>query len=549
MSSLTFYSLGGIGDVTKNLYVYETDKDLIIVDCGIGFPDSNMLGIDLVLPDISSLLEKRNKIRGIVLTHAHEDHIGALPYIWPKLKVPIYGTELTAAFVENKMRDFSLNCRVNIVDYRQPFCLGDFLLEYLRINHSVPNAANILITTSAGTFYHGSDYKFDLTPLDGKTTDFGRIAQAGEKGVLCLMSDCLRSEKEGITLSEKVVEEQLLKEIDNCHGKFIVTAHSSDIYRWQMVVNVARKKQRKLVFAGRSVEQAVQIGRKLGYIDIDETMILDPKKVKTYPAKFVCVLAAGSQGQPYSAIARIANNEHQDIKIKPGDMVVFSADPIPGNENAVHETIDALTKLGANVSYSEVDDDLHVSGHAASYEMKLLMSLTKPKYIVPIGGTYRQMKRYQQLANSLGFADEQVLLLDTGQQVIFQDQKVTLGKKIELKNILIDGLGIGDVSSIVLRDRQQLSQDGVVVAVLSVKASSGELVGMPDILSRGFVFMKDSETLIRETQNIIVGSVGKERGRVYDWGYLRKKIETNLANFFYKKTQRRPMILSVIVEV
>lgn len=548
-NELTFYSLGGIGDVTKNMYVYETPKDMIIVDCGIGFPDENMPGVDLVLPDISAVLEKKEKLRGIMVTHAHEDHLGALPYLWPKLNVPIFSTKLTAAFIEYKLTDNSLKAPIFIKEYREKFTLGDFEMEFVRINHSVPNAANLYIKTPAGNFYHGSDFKFDLTPLDDKTADFGRIATIGEEGVTCLMSDSLRSEKEGFTLSEKTIEVQLEKEIEKCSGKFIVTAHSSDLYRWQMVVNVAKRNQRKLFLVGRSVEQAINIGRKFGYLDIDDHMILDTKAMKNYPPRFVCVLAAGSQGQPFSAMSRIANGEHQHVKIKSGDTVVFSADPIPGNENLVHGCIDSLTKLGATVFYSEVDDALHVSGHAASGEMMLLMALIKPRFLIPIGGTFRHMKRYADLALKMGYQKEDVLLLETGQKVIFNNKKYTLGKKIELKNILIDGLGIGDIGNIVLRDRQQMSSDGIVIAILPIETSSGTIFGQPEIISRGFVYMKESDKLIREAQDIIRNSLSKNQGRISDWSFLRTNVESRLTKFLFDKTARRPMVLSVIVEV
>lgn len=549
MDGVTFCSLGGIGDVTKNLYIYETEKDLIVVDCGVGFPDPTMLGVDLVLPDISYLLAHKEKIRGIVITHAHEDHIGALPYLWPQLHVPIYATKLASAFIENKFRDFSLNTRVNTVNTGVKINLGVFGITFVHVNHSVPDSANLIIDSPEGIFYHGSDYKFDLTPLDGQLSDFGKIAAAGEKGVLCLLSDSLRSERPGYTLSERIVEAQLENEIENCPGKFIVTAHSSDIYRWQMVINVANKHQRKIVLAGRSVEQAVLIARKLGYLDLDERMIMEFKIAKNYPGRDICVLAAGSQGQPESALARIANNDNKYLKIKSGDVVVFSADPIPGNENAVHTMIDTLTKLGARVSYSEVEDDLHVSGHAAQQEMMMLMALTKPKYLIPIGGTYRQMKKYSLLAQSMGHPVENVFLLETGQQVIFSNKRVVLGKKIELRNVLIDGLGIGDVGNVVLKDRRQMSKDGVVIAIVSIEASTGQIMGTPEILSRGFVYMKESEELIKNAQKEVEKSVSRQNGRIMDWQFIRKRIENNLAKFLYEQTARRPMILSVIVEV
>ncbi|MBI3385104.1 ribonuclease J [Candidatus Gottesmanbacteria bacterium] len=549
MEELFFYSLGGIGDVNKSLYVYETEKDLIIVDCGVGFPDTTMLGVDLLIPDISYLLTKKHKIRGIILTHAHEDHIGALPYLWGDLRAPLFATKLTAGFIANKFRDFSLSAPIKVINPGEKITLGDFTVDFVRVNHSVPDATHLIINTPYGKIYHGSDFKFDLTPLDGKVSDFGKIASAGDEGILCLMSDCLRSERSGYTLSERIIEEQLDKEISLCQGKFMVTALSSDIYRWQMVINVAKKHHRKVVPVGRSVEQAIVTARRLGYLNIEQNTLLDSKQIKSFPAEHLCILISGSQGQAGSALNRVANNDHQHVKIREGDVVVVSADPIPGNENAVHIMIDALTKLGASVSYSEVDDDLHVSGHAASQELMLLMALTKPKFLIPIGGTYRQMKRYLKLAEAMGHKKENVFLLESGQQVIFKEQKATLGHKIELKNVLIDGLGVGDVENIVLRDRQQMAKDGVVIVVVSIASATGNLTAQPEVLFRGFIHMKESEKLINESKHLVKEAIKGHFGKILDWQFIRKKIESTLGKFFWDQTARHPMVLSVIIEV
>lgn len=548
MSTVSFVSLGGIGDVTKNIYVYETEKDLIVVDCGVGFPDDNMLGVDLVLPDISYLRKQKNKLRAIFITHAHEDHIGALPYLWPDLGCPIYGTKFAAHFIQNKFRDFSLHPKINIVE-NETISTGDFKVSYVHVNHSVPDSANLVIETPLGIFYHGSDFKYDWTPLDGKYTEVGKITDASKKGVLCLLSDCLGSEREGYTLSERVVEQQLEKEIDNCSGKFIVTAHSSDIYRWQMVINVAKKTQRKIALLGRSVEQAIDIAHRLHYLNLPEEMLIDQREIKKYPGRSVCILAAGSQGQPESALTRIANEDHTHVRIEEGDLVVFSADPIPGNENMVHGVIDQLTKLGATVSYSEITDQLHVSGHASQEELYMLMGLTRPKYFIPIGGTFRQMKKYSEMTEKLGYHKNKTFLLETGQKVIFSQNGASLGEKIDLQNVLIDGLGVGDVGHIVLRDRQQLAKDGVVVVIIPVAVSSGKLSGETDIISRGFVYMKDSEILMKDAKRVVQKILDKNHSKVFDWQFLRKKIEKSLSEFFYKETARRPMVLPMIVEV
>ncbi len=549
MSKIKIISLGGIGDVTKNMYVYETEKDILVVDCGVGFPDETMLGVDLIIPDISYLEKNKQKIRGLVLTHGHEDHIGALPYLWPALKVPVYATQLTAALAENKMKDAKINCHVNVVSYEQKVSLGDFNVQFVRISHSVPDAANLFISSPAGNFFHASDFKFDWTPLDGKFPEVDKIALAGKTGITCLLSDCLRSEKEGYTLSEKNIESQLEEEIRNCTGKFIVTAHSSDIFRWQLVVNVSRRHNRKIAILGRSVDQAVDISSKLGYLKGLEGLLIDSHKIKHFPPESLCLLISGSQGQPDSALARFANNEHQLTKVTPGDVVVFSADPIPGNENSVHNAIDNLTKLGARVSYSEVTDNLHVSGHAAAEELKLMMALTKPKYLLPIGGTFRQMKKYGELAQEMGWSKQNIILTEPGQPVTFSDGRFSLEKKIELENVLVDGLGVGDVGSVVLRDRQKMSKDGMVMVLVTIEASTGKIVAAPDIISRGFVYMRESADLINQAKKVVLHTLSQHQGKISDWPFVRKKVEISLEEFFYKQTYRRPMILPLVVEV
>lgn len=549
MNKIKIISLGGVGDVTKNMYVYENEKDILLVDCGVGFPDETMLGVDLIIPDISYLLANKHKIRGLVLTHGHEDHIGALPYIWPKLKVPIYATRLTAALAENKLKDADINVHIQVVPYGQVVNLSDFKVQFIRISHSVPDAANLFIKTPAGNYFHASDFKFDWTPLDGKFPQVDQIALAGKEGITCLLSDCLRSEKEGYTLSESTIESQFEDKIRNCRGKFIVTAHSSDIFRWELVVNVARRHNRKIAILGRSVDQALDISHKLGYLKGLESLLIDSRKIKNYPEQSLCLMIAGSQGQPDSALARLANSEHALTKIAPGDVVVFSADPIPGNESAVHNAIDNLTKLGADVAYSEVTDNLHVSGHAAAEELKLMMALTRPKFLLPIGGTFRQMKKYSQLAEEMGWAKQNVILTEAGRPVSFSKDGFNLEKKLNLENVLVDGLGVGDVGNIVLRDRQKMGEDGIVLVLVSLESSSGKVIGEPDIISRGFVYMKESRELVDQAKKVVLETLGRHKGEITDWNFERKKVESALENFFYKKTNRRPMILPFVVEV
>lgn len=549
MRKTKIISLGGIGDVTKNMYIYETENDILVVDAGVGFPDETMLGVDLIIPDISYLVKNRHKIRGLVLTHGHEDHIGALPYLWPSLKVPIYGTRLTAALAENKLREAKINTHINVVSYEQKISLGDFGVSFIRVSHSVPDAANLFISSPAGNFFHASDFKFDWTPLDGKFPEVAKIALAGNLGIICLLSDCLRSERQGYTLSESTIESQFEEELRNCTGKFIVTAHSSDIFRWQLVVNVARRHNRKIAILGRSVDQAVDISHKLGYLKGLDGLLIENRKIKNFSPSSLCLLISGSQGQPDSALARFANNEHPLAKVTPGDVVVFSADPIPGNENAVHKAIDNLTRLGARVAYSEVTDSLHVSGHAAAEELKLMMALTRPKYLLPIGGTYRQMKKYADLAQEMGWPKTSVLLAETGQPMVFSNDSFNFEKKIELENVLVDGLGVGDVGNIVLRDRQKMSKDGVVMVLVTIEASSGKIIGEPDIISRGFVYVKESNELMEKAKRVVLETLSQHKGKISDWPFIRKKVEIALEGFFYNQTFRRPMVLPLVVEV
>lgn len=547
---LKIIPIGGVGDVTKNLYVYEYGNDIIVVDCGIGFPQEEMLGVDFVIPDITYLRQNRDKIRAIILTHGHDDHVGALPYILPEINVPIYGSRLTVALAEVKLKEANINYKANVVDLKQTIRIGAFLIEFVHVTHSIPDATNLIIKTPVGTIYHGSDFKFDWTPIDGQPTEAGKIALAGQNGIVCLLSDCLGSERPGYTLSEQIIEETFEQEIRNCTGKFIVTTQSSNISRLNQAIKVALRHNRKICFVGRSLDQNMEVATRLGYVQFPQNAVIKVEEIKKYPDQTLCLLVAGSQGQASSALSRIANNAHKQIKIKPNDVIVISSDPIPGNENAVHTLIDALTKQGAKVSYSEVLDNLHVSGHASQNDLMLLIGLTKAKYLFPIGGTYRHMKQYSLLAKMLGYDDNHILLVDDGQVIEFDPiGKVHLGEMLEIKNVLVDGLGVGDVSNIVLRDRKVLSEEGIVIVIVPLEGDSGKLSGEADIISRGFVYMKQSGELISKAKLVVKDCLQKQRGRIVDWQYVRRHIQDSLEEFLYKETKRRPMILPVIVEV
>ncbi len=547
-----FIPLGGIGDVTKNMYIYEYtagsgETEILVVDCGVGFPDSYMYGVDLVIPDASYLYDKINKIKGIVLTHGHEDHIAALPYIWPRLKAPIFATKLTAALARVRLEEANINAPITVWDRDKRLQRGSFNIEFVHMTHSIPDANNLIIRTPAGNFYHGSDFKFDWTPVDGDVSQTGKIVAVAQEGVVALATDCLGSDREGYTLSERVIEGGFEKAISKCKGKFIVTTQSSNISRIQQAINVAVRNGRRICLLGRSIIQNTEVAQKLKYLKIPYNRFISEKEVQKVPAKEVCLIVAGSQGQVESALSRIASSDHKFVNITAGDMVVFSADPIPGNEEAVHSLIDALVDLKAEVSYSEVLDDLHVSGHGSQNDLMLLLSLVKPQFVIPIGGTKRHMYHYRGLAETVGFSKNQVLLLENGQVLEFRNNKVSMGKSVDVDNIMVDVLGIGDVGNVVLRDRRKMAEDGIVVAIIPFDKVRKQIIGEIDIISRGFVYMKESESLINDTKSAITQTFSKKGS--FDMGYMKKSIENTVEKLLYSKTHRRPMVIVVLIEI
>lgn len=546
--NLKILSLGGTA-VNKNMYVYETERDIIVVDCGIAFPDEDMPGIDLIIPDVGYLKDRKNKIRAIFLTHGHEDHRGALPYILPELpRVPIYGTKLTLGLSQVRCDEAGLKCDWREVDYTQQITVGDFTVNFVHVTHSIPDAANLIINTPAGVIYHGSDFKFDWTPVDKFPTEVQKIATAGKNGILCLLSDCLRVEKAGYTLSESMIEQTFETQIQKCAGKFIITTQSSNISRIQQAINVAQRHDRMIVFAGRSIEQNAEVAVRLGFLTLPKDKMARAEDVGRYPANKIMVIATGSQGQDNSALSRIANGEHK-IRIAEGDSVIFSQDPIPGSETSVNDLINTLIKAGAEVYYSAILDELHVSGHEAADGLKLMLALTKPKYVWPIGGTLRHLKHYAKLAQSMGYKDEQIIIPDEGQIIRFEGQKANNDKKVEVKNVLIDGLGIGDVGNVVLRDRRTMSADGVVMVIVPMEKATGKVIGEVDIVSRGFVYMKESDELIGQAKKVVRDALAQHEGPMSDFRFFRRHIIEHLEKFLFQATHRRPLILPVIVEV
>lgn len=547
--------LGGMGSVTKNLFVYEyspdgkTVKDRLIVDCGIGFPEEEMYGIDLLLPDASYLKGKEATIRGIVLSHGHDDHIGGLPYILPQLdrKVPIYASELTAGFAEDTLKDFGMTDKVNLIKDGQTLQLGSFSITPIAVTHSVPDSKHFLIATPDGMVYHGSDFKFDLTPVDGKRPDFQAIAEVGKKGVLCLLTDCLRVEKPGYSLSESTIADGLERELREAKGKVIFTTMSSNIHRIQQMIDMAKIYDRKVGFIGRSIEENVRTAERLGFLKLPGEIVINKRKIRQLPNRRQCLIVAGSQGQAGSTLTRMSRNEHQLVKVEPEDRVVFSADPIPGNERAVYDTIDALAKLGAHVSYTDINDDLHVSGHASSGELRLLLSLVKPRFIVPIGGTFRHMNHFVQLAEGMGWRRDDVFLLESGEVLELIQNRAQVGsKKVNLKTVIVDGLGIGDVGKAVLAERKKMAQAGMVVVAIPVNKESNAISGEPELITRGFVFVRSSKQLIEEATQV-VAKTAPVGSQVKEWRDLRETITNRLTQFFFDATQREPLILPVLV--
>ncbi|MFF2014829.1 ribonuclease J [Paenibacillus sp. NPDC058177] len=550
---LTIFALGGVGEIGKNMYVVQYGSDIVVVDAGLKFPEEDMLGIDIVIPDISYLTENRDKVRGIVLTHGHEDHIGGLPYVLKNLNVPVYGTRLTLGLVENKLKEANLlgETKRILINEDSEIQLGNSLkATFFRTNHSIPDSVGVCIETPEGNVVHTGDFKFDHTPVNGQFANLHRMAEIGRKGVLALMSDSTNAEKPGFTPSEKNVGIVLEDIFRKAEQRVVVATFASNVHRIQQVVNAAESTGRKITVIGRSMVNVVSIASELGYLHVPDGMLIEPEEMNRMAANRVVVLCTGSQGEPMSALTRMARSSHRKVDILPGDTVIIAATPVPGNEKYVGRTIDELFRLGANVIYSGSNSGVHVSGHGSQEELKLMLNLMQPKYFLPIHGEFRMQRRHALLAESVGVDPANIFITEIGEVVEIQGGTARKAGKVTAGNVLIDGLGVGDVGNIVLRDRKLLSQDGILVVVVTLSKQNGAIVSGPDIISRGFVYVRESEGLLDEANRIVSSTLQRLMSeKVNEWASLKTSVKDSLGRFLYEQTRRRPMILPIIMEV
>ena len=549
-ATLKIIPLGGLNEIGKNMTAYQYEDDLFIVDCGMAFPEDELLGIDVVIPDITYLKKNASKLRGIVLTHGHEDHIGAIPYFLRELNVPIYGTRLTLGLVENKLKEHRLSPKLVTIVPGQILKLGAFEIEPIRVCHSIADAVAFAIKSPVGTVVHTGDFKIDFTPIDGQKMDLHRFAQLGQEGVLALLSDSTNVVREGYTMSESSVGDTFEEIFRHAQSRIIVASFASNVHRVQQIINAAFLNNRKVAFSGRSMVNVSGVALELGYLKLPEPdIIIDIKDIDRYPENELVVITTGSQGEPMSALARMANSEHRNMEIQPGDVVILSSSPIPGNEKSVYRIINQLTKKGAKMIYESLAD-VHVSGHAKQEELKLMQALVKPKYFVPVHGEYVHLDRHRQLAISMGMHDKNIFILNNGSVLEFNAEGAKLGKPVQAGRVFIDGLGVGDVGNIVLRDRKHLSEDGLIIIVVAISSATGEIINGPDLISRGFVYVRESEALMDGAKNVIDEELKKCYAKnIKDWSTLKTSVRDALSQYIYQSTKRSPMILPVFMEV
>lgn len=548
---LLIIPLGGIGEIGKNMTVVQYDKDILVIDAGLMFPEEEMLGIDIVIPDITYLVENKENIRGIIITHGHEDHIGALPYVLQQINAPLYGTKLTMGLVDGKLKEtkFKRNIAMNVVKPPATVKIGNFMVDFIRVNHSIPDAVGLAIHTPLGVICHTGDFKLDQTPVDGRTADLHKFAELGSRGVLVLMSDSTNAEREGYTMSEKVVGNTIEDIFRTAPGRIIVATFASNIHRIQQIFDSAHKFNRKVSVVGRSMVNVVNIALDLGYLSIPKDLLMELDELARLPKERVVIITTGSQGEPMSALTRMAMSEHKKVEIVPGDTVMISATPIPGNEKFVARTIDHLFKQGANVIYEAISG-VHVSGHASQEELKLMLNLVRPKFFVPVHGEYRHLIHHAQLAKQVGIPDENIFIAENGRILEFTQDTAKMTGRVTAGKVLVDGLGVGDVGNIVLRDRKQLSQDGILIVVVTIDRETAEVVAGPDIISRGFVYVRESEELMEQAREKVKQALKKcQEEEISEWSTIKSQVRDSLGKFLFEQTRRRPMILPIIMEV
>ena len=551
-SRLKIIPLGGLHEVGKNITVFQYDNEMIVVDCGLSFPEDDMLGVDLVIPDITYIIKNQEKLKGMVITHGHEDHIGGVPYFLKQVNTPIYGTKLTLGLIKNKLEEHRLleSTKLNDVNPGETIKLGrHFKIEFIQSSHSIPDSVMLAIHTPVGTIIHTGDFKVDYTPMDGKIMDFGRLAELGNKGVLALMSDSTNAERKGFTMSESTVGEVFEKLFTNCTKRIVVATFASNVHRVQQIVNSAVKYGRKIAVCGRSMINMITTARELGYIECPDNLFIDIDMINNYTDDQLLIITTGSQGETMSALTRMASGTHRKVKITPNDLVIISANPIPGNEKNVSKVIDSLMQIGAEVVYSALED-VHVSGHACQEEQKLILALTKPKYFIPVHGEYRHLIAHSETAKLMGVPKENIFKLENGKILEMDKVSAEFTGTVQSGIILVDGLGIGDVGNVVLRDRQHLSQDGLIIVVLTMNGGSGEVIAGPDVISRGFVYVRESENVMDEIKSVVRHEVHKcEEQGIRDWATIKNSIRENLREYIFSKTKRNPMIIPIVMEI
>ena len=542
--------LGGINEIGKNITAIEYKEDIVIIDCGLKFPDDDMFGIDIVIPDISYLLKNSEKIKGIFLTHGHEDHIGALPYVLKQLNVPVYGTKLTLGIVETKLKEHGILGSTELVRVKPKDIvkLSSVSVEFIKTNHSIADSVAIAIHTPLGVVLHTGDFKIDYTPIDGEMMDFARLAEIGRKGVLVMMADSTNVERPGYTMTEKVVGETFDRLFGKASGRIIVATFASNVHRIQQIITAAQKYDKKVSVSGRSMENIVQVAIELGYLEVEKDVLVPIDQIGKYPNDKMVIITTGSQGEPMSALARMAASEHRKITVVPGDTVIISATPIPGNEKFVSRVVNQLFKKGAEVIYGSTEK-IHVSGHACQEELKLMQALVRPKFFIPVHGEYRHLKKHGELAMELGLPEKNLVVCENGDVIEVTRNYIKKNGSVTSGQVFVDGLGVGDVGNIVLRDRKHLSQDGILTVVVTIERQTGKVVSGPDIISRGFVYVRESEGLMDEAREIVRAVLRDcEERQITDWATLKSKMRDELREFLYEKTKRKPMILPIIME-